>query len=324
MNAKVSVIIPVYNAEKYIERCIDSVVNQTYKNIEILLIDDGSSDNSPAICDNWAKNDSRIIVFHQQNSGVSAARNKGIELSIGDYISFVDSDDFIAENTIEKAVTAVDKNDADIVCFGVYRVNESEKIIESTENIEEKTVSSKEALLDLSRGKLHDYPCNKLYKRKLFDNIRYPVGKTFEDIATTYKLFLNSAKITYLPQELYFYRRRKGSIIHNMSSTSLNDLFVFRKQRYDDLKLKYPEIAEACFDMTAISALNFYDASLWNSVNKNSLNEAIKFLKTNSEKASKINSKIKLYIISPFLYNIYRKTKHFIGNIIKAIFVKNK
>lgn len=324
MNKKVSVIIPVYNVEKFLHKCIDSVVNQTYKNIEIILIDDGSPDNCPAICDNRAASDRRIKVLHQQNSGLSAARNKGIDISVGDYICFVDSDDFIAENMIEKAVSCIEKNDADIVCFGVFRVNEFEEILESTETMKEKCVNCREAILDLSYGKIHDYAWSKLYKRKVFENVRYPVGRAFEDIATTYKTFLNSKKICYLPQELYFYRKRKGSIIDNMKESSLNDLFVIRKERYDFFKEKYPEAAKACFEMTAISALNFYDISLWTSVNTDTLNDAIEFLENNKTKASKISGNMKLYSSLPFLYKIYRRTKHFIGNIIKAILVKKK
>lgn len=319
MSNKVSVIIPVYNVEKYLDKCIDSVVNQTYKNLEIILIDDGSTDKSSIICDEWATKDKRIKVFHQKNSGVSVVRNNGIEYSVGDYISFVDSDDYIAESMIEKAVASIEENDADIVCFGVFRVAESGEILESTEDIEQKVVDNKEALLDLTNGKIHDYPVNKLYKRKVFENVRYPAGRVFEDIATTYKIFLNSEKICYLPQKLYFYRRRKGSIINNIKNSSLNDLFDIRKQRYDDLKAKHPDAAEACFELTAISALNFYDVSLWSSVNKDSLNEAITFLEENKTKVSKINSKMKLYLFSPFLYRVYRKTKHFIGNIVKTI-----
>lgn len=322
MSTKVSVIIPVYNVEKYLNECINSVVNQTYKNLEIILIDDGSPDNCPIMCDEWATKDERIKVFHQQNGGLSVARNNGIEYSTGDYLCFLDSDDYIAENSVERAITCIEENDADIVCFGVFRVNEFGKILESTEKIEEKTISYNQALLDLANGKIHDYPVNKLYKRKVFENVRYPAGRVFEDIATTYKTFLNSKKIYYLPQELYFYRKRERSIVSHMTNSSLNDLFDIRKQRYDDLKTKHPEVAEACFELTAISALNFYDVSLWSSVNKDSLNEAITFLEENKIKASKINSKIKLYLFSPSLYKFYRKTKHSIGNIVKTIISK--
>ena len=138
MNTKVSVIIPVYKVEDYLDECLESVVKQTYKNIEVILIDDGSTDNCPHMWDDWACKDERIKVVHKQNSGLSAVRNKGVEIAGGEYILFVDSDDYIAESTIEKTVAVALENEADIVCFGVFRVNHNGEIIESTENLEKK------------------------------------------------------------------------------------------------------------------------------------------------------------------------------------------
>ena len=322
MQPKVSVIIPVYKVEKYLDECLESVVNQTYKDFEVILVDDGSPDNCPLMCDNWAIRDARIKVIHQPNQGISTVRNKGIENSIGEYILFIDSDDFIDKTAIEKALTVAEKTSADIVCFGVFRITENKEIIEATEKIKNNTVSRQEALLDLCQGNVHDYSWNKLYRRKVFEGVYYPTDKTIEDIATTYKLFLNAEKISYLSDELYFYRRREGSIIADMKSSTLNDLFLVRKERYEFLKSDYPEASEACFELTAIAALNFYDRALWDSVNPDTLNAAIAFLKSNKSKASEINAKMKLYFTSPTLYNLLRKTKHFIGNVIKAI--KNK
>lgn len=319
MNPKVSVIIPVYNVEKYLDECIESVVNQTYQNIEIILIDDGSTDNCPYICDNWAKKDERIKIIHQENSGPSLARNKGINLACGDYFLFVDSDDFIVKTTIEKTIIVAEKNNVDIVCFGVFRVDEYGKIIESTEHFEKKITDCKEALIELVSGNVHDYPCNKLYRKNTFENVEFPVGKVFEDIATTYKLFLNSKKICFVPEELYFYRKRKGSIIDHMNAFSLDNLFSIRKERYNDLKVNYPEAANVAFKLTAISSLNFYDISLWEQVNPQTLKEAIDFLEKNKKEAIKINNKMKFYFMSPNLYNFYRKAKHCIGGKIKKL-----
>lgn len=323
MNPKVSVIVPVYNVENYLDDCIKSIINQTYDNIEVILIDDGSVDNSPMLCDNWADVDKRVKVFHQKNSGVSYARNVGIEKSSGDYILFVDSDDYIAETTIEKSANLLIQSDADILCFGVYRVNESGEIIESTEGFEQQRVLGyEEALTDISRGFTHDYVWNKLIRKEMFKGVSFPEGRLFEDIATTYKLFLNSEKVIYLPDELYYYRKRKSSIIGSMNAKTLNDLFVARKERYDFLELNYPKAAEAAFEATAISALNFYDISLWTTADRQNLDDAIQFLKINRQRAFALNNKTKLYYISPFLYRVYRKTKHRIGNVVKRIINK--
>lgn len=319
MNPKVSVIIPVYKVEDYLDECLESVVKQTYKNIEVILIDDGSPDNCSHMCDDWAIKDERIKVVHQQNSGLSAARNKGIEISGGEYILFVDSDDYIDESTIEKTVAVALENEADIVCFGVFKVNQNGEIIESTENFEKKTICARDAIRDLAAGTVHDYTWNKLLHKSVFSNVRFPVGKAFEDIATMYKLFSNAKKISYLPDELYFYRKRQGSIISQMKTSSLQDLFTVRKERYDYLKTNYPEAAEDAFELTAISALNFYDVSLWERVDQKILNDAVNFLANNCEEGSEINNKMKLYLCCPPLYKNYRKIKHFIGNIIKSV-----
>ena len=130
---KVSVIVPIYNVENYIDKCIESLVNQTYKNIEIILVDDGSSDNSPALCDEWSKKDGRIIVIHKTNGGVSSARNAGIDNATGDYIQFLDGDDYLNADTIEYSVKTAEENDADIVSFGMQMVSDG-KIVNSWTN----------------------------------------------------------------------------------------------------------------------------------------------------------------------------------------------
>lgn len=119
---KISVIVPIYNVEKYLPTCLNSIINQTYKNLEILLINDGSSDNSGEICENYAKMDNRIHVFHKRNEGVSSARNLGIDLSVGDFISFVDPDDFLDLNLYEIVISNMEKYNADIICFNCYDV----------------------------------------------------------------------------------------------------------------------------------------------------------------------------------------------------------
>lgn len=207
----ISIIIPVYNVELYLDKCLQSVVNQTYRNIEIILIDDGASDNSGIICDRWQKKDSRIKVIHKTNGGLSSARNVGIEQANGEYLMFIDSDDIVSEELCRVLIEMMKNNDADIsIC--------------NAKHIFDDNVSFK------STGKLHFYDCNeaicelwyqksflpsawgKLYKRELFKNIRFTEGIIFEDIDIMHELFYQCDKIIYGEMELYGYVHHENSI----------------------------------------------------------------------------------------------------------------
>ncbi|WP_279006226.1 glycosyltransferase family 2 protein [Thomasclavelia cocleata] len=207
----ISIIIPVYNVELYLDKCLQSVVNQTYRNIEIILIDDGASDNSGIICDRWQKKDSRIKVIHKTNGGLSSARNVGIEHANGEYLMFIDSDDIVSDELCRILIEMMKNNDADIsIC--------------NAKHIFDDVVSFK------STGKLHFYNRNnaicelwyqksflpsawgKLYKRELFKNIRFTEGIIFEDIDIMHELFYQCNKIIYGEMELYGYVHHENSI----------------------------------------------------------------------------------------------------------------
>ncbi len=316
MEGKVAVIVPVYNVEDYLQQCLKSIVAQTYKNLEIILIDDGSTDNSPQICDEWANEDKRIKVIHQNNKGLSESRNIGVSVSTAEYISFVDSDDYIDAEMIEKCMNIVCSDDADIVVFDVCKVNEKCEIISNTEDFTEGMISREEALILLAEGKIHDYAVNKIYKRNLFDNIGFPIGKRFEDIATTYKIFMNAEKIYCLQQSIYFYRKREGSITETMSSIALRDLFEVRKNRYYDILKIDGNAARKALESTIISALRFYDRCLWDNVDPEAMNDAVEFLKEHKREAGQVkNPELRLFLKAPWLYRIYRLLKHFIGKV---------
>ena len=247
-NDLVSIIVPVYNVEKYLRQCIESLINQTYKNIEIILVDDGSTDNSGKICDEYAKNDIRIKAIHQPNKGVSAARNNGLEHATGKYITFVDSDDYIDEKYIEKLYYAITENEADIsICnFKLIFDNIKEKdsdIVQPTLNKEK--ISNKEAVKFLFNPKsFGNYPWNKMYKADLFKDIRYPQGAVMEDLGTTYKLFFKSKNVAIINEKLYYYVQRKGSILHNPTKKFELDKYELSKKRYYDLKENYGDFEE--------------------------------------------------------------------------------
>lgn len=214
-NNLVSVIIPVYNVEKYLKKCLDSVVNQTYKNIEIIIVNDGSTDNSFQICKDYEKKYHNIKVINQNNQGLSAARNKGIDESIGEYIAFIDSDDYYDLDTIEKFYTTAIEKNADLVCCGTYCENENGKYYLKHCLSEEKEYDNYEALgtMLLSKG-IDPSACNKFYKKKLFNEIKFPVGEYYEDLSIMYKIIFKSKKIIHIGMPKYHYIIRSGSITH--------------------------------------------------------------------------------------------------------------
>lgn len=225
---KISIIVPVYNTEKYLSRCIDSIINQTYKNIEVLLVDDGSNDNSGLICDNYAKKDKRIKVFHQKNSGQSSARNLALEHVTGDYLGFVDSDDWIDLNTYQYLVELVLKSKADVGFIErekVYNEDEVKKIKNKKEKVE---LFEKENILIeyLNYGmKTGNYGLpNYLYKKELFRNIRFPVGRICEDIVTNFKLLNLSKKMIKSNRICYYYFQDNYSTTRNKFSNKDYDL----------------------------------------------------------------------------------------------------
>lgn len=235
---KISVVVPIYNVDKYLERCINSIINQTYKNLEIILVDDGSTDNSGKIADKYKKIDSRIKVIHKNNGGLSDARNKGIRIASGKYISFIDSDDYIAEDMISYLYKLIKNNNSEISICNFQQFSSIEEINDSKKfNMEESKIynyTGLEMLQILLKGNISygDYAWNKLYMLSLFDNIQYPIGRKMEDIGTTYKLYFNSKKVTKGTEKKYFYYKRNDSILGK------NDIKVYQ----DKLELSIERI----------------------------------------------------------------------------------
>lgn len=231
-NELISVIIPVYKVEGYLNDCVKSVVEQTYTNLEILLIDDGSPDNCPLMCDEWAIKDSRIIVIHKNNGGLSDARNLGLDVANGQYIMFVDSDDKIHPKMIEVMYNQAIKYNADIIVGDfIYTRSLSEPITDIGEH-QVKIIDKSIAFDNLLQNKMVQYVTawGKLYKKGLFKDIRYPVGKIYEDNYVSYKLYHFAQTIIEIPARFYFYLQREGSIMN-----------VFKQKKYDDLYEYYFE-----------------------------------------------------------------------------------
>ena len=211
----ISIIIPVYNVEKYIANCLESVINQTYNNIEIIIINDGSTDNSQSIINEYSKKDTRIKKFIKENGGLSDARNYGLDKANGTYVTFIDSDDSITTDYVEYLYNLIKMNDAEMSIASI-KVVANKKELDYGQNYKNKILSQKETLRRMVTEEGFTVGAwAKLYKKNLFDNIRYPKGDIFEEIATTYKLVLLCDDIPYGNKAIYNYYKRNGSIINS-------------------------------------------------------------------------------------------------------------
>lgn len=253
---KISVIVPVYNIDSYLQRMLDSLIRQSYTDLEIILIDDGSLDNSGKICDEYAAMDSRIRVVHKDNEGVSVARNLGLELSSGDYIGFVDSDDVIDENMYKKLYDNMVINDCDIsVCD---YVTFSDKVnFEYRDNI--KIYSREQALRDIiTDGAITNFLWNKLFKKSLFNKVRFPKGKIYEDLYVMPKLIMSSKKVCYDNSKLYGYFKRNNSYVNTYNDQKNNNYLSFCDECYEYLS-KYNFLEE---DLVKYRCFYIYSAFL--------------------------------------------------------------
>jgi len=238
-NDLISIVVPIYKVEKYLKKCLDSIINQSYRNLEIILIDDGSPDNCGKICDEYAIIDNRIKVVHKENGGLSDARNCGIDIAKGKYITFVDSDDYIESQYVEKLYDAIQANNTKMSQCNILIVDDNGEILEKTgyENISVKT--SKELLKELYGEHCIEniVAWNKMYERELFKDLRYPTGKIHEDEFTTYKILYNIDKVAIANDYLYNYRKNENSITErkfNLKRLDMIEAFEERMQFFEN------------------------------------------------------------------------------------------
>ena len=243
---KISIIVPVYNVEKYLEKCVNSIINQTYRNLEIILIDDGSTDNSGIICDELAKKDSRINVIHKENEGVSVTKNLGIKVSTSDYVAFVDSDDWLTEDYCECLYKNMVETNADVSIVAYNVVREDDSIIANLSidsNMEQDEIvvyEGQEIIKELLKQKtIKNFVC-KLYKKDILCD--FPVGVTYEDIVFSFDVLSKAKKVVYTNRSCYNYLKRSGSITATVSEKNLNDFSQAIFNRYKVVKEKYPSL----------------------------------------------------------------------------------
>lgn len=315
MSEKISVIIPVYNVEKYLSACVNSVINQTYNNLEIILVDDGSTDNSGKICDEYALKDERIKVFHKSNGGLSSARNYGLDRKSGEYVFFVDSDDFISLRCLEKLHELSIEQNADIVSSLNKRFTTENNLTTESNVKKEIAVYSNKQTLENTFKKTDNYfitSWSKLYKNKMFDNLRFTEGVIHEDEFICHRLYGKANKFVLLKEELYFYRENPCSITGVKYNIKRPDYLLALMDRVDYFKEYFPCLYTDFALFFAYRCIDLYyevpNIKEKKEIQKRIKNiykyayKSIKGIKTPSQK------RFKAFLISPWIYKkVFKK-----------------
>jgi glycosyltransferase involved in cell wall biosynthesis len=337
VNELISVIVPIYKVEQYLPKCVESIRNQIYQNLEIILVDDGSPDHCPELCDEYAGLDSRIRVIHKPNGGLSDARNAGIEAAEGDYICFVDSDDYIAETMIQKLYSALKKQDADMSLCGFTYVDEKyNSIVERNIGmpIKNEVLFGRDAIKKMAgeSGWVYTIAWCKLYKAALFQTIRFPVGKIHEDEFVSHLVFAKCNKVSCIADRLYFYLQRENSIMGNAhKSFSIKELDAseaFLKRALFLKSIDKHEFHEAIGINYFYAISNFSDmysyGRKFSSDERERLKEMHRLLRENIHMGKGCSLKNKVHIIlaciSPKLHNFVVKK----GRVIRFILLSHK
>ena len=243
--ALISVIVPVYKVERFLDRCVSSIVDQSYRNLDIILVDDGSPDGSPAMCDAWAEKDARIRVLHKANGGLSDARNAGMAIAVGEYLSFIDSDDWIAPEMLERLSAALERDDSDIAACAVEMVWEDGSPSRLLTVREERILEREDAEKALLEEKLLKQPVwYKLYRRKIVADLPFPAGKYHEDVFWSYQAVGRARRVSLVDYVGYFYFQRRGSIMGEGYSLKRLDAVEGLAQCAADMREIVPQLED--------------------------------------------------------------------------------
>ena len=310
---KLSVIVPVYKVEPYIHKCVDSILEQTYTNLEVILVDDGSPDNCGKICDEYAAKDKRVKVIHKKNGGLSDARNAGIDISTGDIIGFIDSDDYIEARMYQEMIDYMEHNNLDIVCADTNQVK-GNKIKFKPRYKKNYVWNKQEALSEILNGNLDNAAWNKIYKREIIGNTRFQQGRVYEDVATIYKFIYNADKVGYLSKPYYYYVKRKGSIVTSgFNCKSRYDCFVGYIERLNFAEKHKLSCVEACRKQaleTALATLTAFYANNEN-IDSDRYKKVNDFIKMQLDKKNHLRKKHEVLLWSfkncKSLHKIYAK-----------------
>lgn len=248
MGELISIIVPMYNREKTISKCLDSILNQTYSNFELIIIDDGSTDNSFTICEQYVKDDDRIKLIHQENQGVSSARNKGLDISEGEYIAFIDSDDYVSDDYLEYLYTLIQYDNTKIAICSHQNINLGEPLKTSFDEGKDIVLSTKDFFEKMLYGELKGIGVSihsRLIAKELFENIRFPIGKLFEDSAVSYKNLLNTDRVSITFKPKYCYVRNMDSIVQKPFDLTRMEFIDAEEEMTESIKIQFPSIQDA-------------------------------------------------------------------------------
>ncbi len=312
---KISIIVPVYKVEPYLRKCVDSILAQTYKNLEIILVDDGSPDGCPAICDEYSEKDSRVRVIHKPNGGLSDARNAGLEIATGEWLSFIDSDDWIEPSMYETLLKNANIHDAQISVGGVLDelITDNEIIVTKTTAGESVITETREKIDAISHFLSHSWSAwDKIYRREVFDGIRYPVGEINEDEAIALHLLDKCDRVVYTNEPFYHYIRRPESITTSSFSLKKLDWYRHCKANLEWIRANYPELERD-------AAIRYRGSLLWSLTEmalsdtdfRNEIQACLIELKQNSKLFRALpfqfrQDKIRLMMLLYLPYNVYR------------------
>ena len=303
---KISVIVPIYKVEKYLNKCVESIVGQTYADLEIILVDDGSPDSCPTLCDTWASKDSRVKVVHKENGGLSDARNAGLSVATGEYISFIDSDDWIEPNFLQTLFDAMQKTDAGIADCATRLVDEEGKELSVRGVNEDETLDTVPALVRLVKeDRVYQTVWNKLYRRAVIGDIRFEKGKYNEDDYFTYQIFDRAKKVAIVAKPMYNYLQRGGSIMGVGYNPRRLEGLQARVLRMKYLQ-KYPQTAALTRQNLALDCMWHLQSILLHldgQAKKDAKKTVLDILKTVPKVAGKdltLNAKYRLW------YNLFR------------------
>ncbi len=306
----ISVIVPVYKVEQYLHKCVDSIRNQTYRNLEIILVDDGSPDNCGQMCDALALEDSRIKVIHKENGGLSSARNAGLAAMTGSYVGFVDSDDWIAEDTYALLYTRMCQENADISCGGMATHSGSRVLSFFNPNLEETfTFDRKEAFRELIQNRIiTNSVCDKLYKAEIFRDLRFKEGIVYEDFQIQYRCLALADRITYTARTCYYYFVAPNSISRGTFSKKQMDFVANSLERMEFYKEHNPESLPVCMathlDICLSLVNKAYGSAAWKEVRDELTQQIVKPLPEEAESivSRRLRLQRALFRFSPFLF----------------------
>lgn len=313
INDLVSIIVPIYNVEEYIDECVDSLIRQDYSNIEILLVDDGSTDQSGKIADKFAKNNEKVYSFHKKNGGLSSARNYGLKKAKGKYICFVDSDDYVKKDYVSSMHNNIISNKTMIASCGYCHLKPDGNVCEiNFQNIKKKYFGDDAQIYLNIIGYFNVSACNKMFDKSLFNDIEFPIGKKSEDWFIMYKLIEKSNSIYYDSDSKYIYRQRKGSI--TKGSRANYDAIEAATQVFNYFR-NNENVSKYAAQSLAFAIIGIYNYELCNSINKENLNKLLKmerkYYKYLTYKHLSFNRKCQLFIfnycnsIYNYIFKIY-------------------